>query len=369
MCVILKDERQALWTVLRSSISKKLDYWLSLMYPSLMRKVAEEMDKVQNDIIENLVGMRLRGNWELPLNIPVEGLNGLTFQELVIRQPIRMGGLGIRQNVETSMAAFIGAIEQALPSFTSGERPICPGLKDILGDFTGNIQTMWEPLIKSGCRTGREFLQSWEVLRKEATQGTEYLGIELQHPLLADAEGAGEGSTDGSTRKKVVQQREEIRGAILAEALKREQDQKHRAVTAWENRDKLSTAWLLCLPGPDGLNNTAFAEALAISLCMPSPSCKERVGAKVGRRVVDSYGDNIMSEILPGDHWRIRHDKIKMTIYSLCIWSRLPATVEVWGLFSHLIPGQALTRMEAGRKRQAIVADLGLDTPINFDGT
>ena len=36
MCVILKDERQALWTVLRSSISKKLYYWLSLKYPSLL---------------------------------------------------------------------------------------------------------------------------------------------------------------------------------------------------------------------------------------------------------------------------------------------------------------------------------------------
>ena len=51
------------------------------------------------------------------------------------------------------------------------------------------------------------------------------------------------------------------------------------------------------------------------------------------------------------------------------MWSRLPATVEVWGLFSHLIPGQALTRMEAGRKRQAIVPDFRLETPNDYGGT
>ena len=32
-------------------------------------------------------------------------------------------------------------------------------------------------------------------------------------------------------------------------------------------------------------------------------------------------------------------------------------TVEVWGLCSYLIPAAALTRMERGRKRQAIVPD------------
>ena len=287
----------------------------------------------------------------------------------MIRQPIKMGGLGVRSNCDTSPAAFIGALEQALPSFTSTERGICPELVNILGDFTGNVENMWTKLIESECRTGREFAQAWNMLRTEARQGTEFLGIELQYPLLAIADGAGEGSIDGSTRKRVVYQREELRSDIIKEALKLHRDQKNRAVTAWSNRDKLSTAWLLCLPGPEGLSNTAFSEAMAITLCLPSPSCKERVGEKVGRRVVDMYGDNIMSEILPGDHWRTRHDKIKMTIYSLCMWSRLPATVEVWGLFSHLIPGQALTRMEAGRKRQAIVPDFRLETPNDYGGT
>ena len=44
-------------------------------------------------------------------------------------------------------------------------------------------------------------------------------------------------------------------------------------------------------------------------------------------------------------------------------------TVEVWGLFSHLIPAQALNRMERGRKRQAIVPDFRMEMPRPKGGT
>ena len=96
---------------------------------------------------------------------------------------------------------------------------------------------------------------------------------------------------------------------------------------------------------------------MELLLCMPSPACKDIIGAMVGKKTVVIFGDSIMSEILPGDHWRIRHDNVKMAIHSLCVWVRLPVTVKVWGLFSHLIPAEALTRMERGRKRHAIVPD------------
>ena len=104
----------------------------------------------------------------------------------------------------------------------------------------------------------------------------------------------------------------------------------------------------------------------ALVLCMPSPVCKERVGEKVGKAYVDKFGDNVMSQHLPGDHWRTRHDKIKMKINSMCSWARVPATVEVWGLFSHLIPSEALSRMESGRARQAIVPDFRLNIPSDL---
>ena len=46
-----------------------------------------------------------------------------------------------------------------------------------------------------------------------------------------------------------------------------------------------------CLPGPEGFSNAEFSEAMVLVLCMPSPACKERVGEKVGKAVVDKFGD------------------------------------------------------------------------------
>ena len=60
-----------------------------------------------------------------------------------------------------------------------------------------------------------------------------------------------------------------------------------KPVKAWSNRDKLSTSWLQCLPGPDGLSSQAFSEAMALLLSMPSPACKDRIGAKLVRKTVD----------------------------------------------------------------------------------
>ena len=105
---------------------------------------------------------------------------------------------------------------------------------------------------------------------------------------------------DGNTRRSVTQQREEFKGAVLEEALTRHNNLNQRPVLAWANRDKLSSAWLQCLPGPEGLPNQAFTEALSSLLCMPSPACRDRVGASVGRRTVDLYVDSIMTEVLSG---------------------------------------------------------------------
>ena len=36
VCEILQDEHQALWAVLRSSVSQKLDYWLTLVQGGIL---------------------------------------------------------------------------------------------------------------------------------------------------------------------------------------------------------------------------------------------------------------------------------------------------------------------------------------------
>ena len=56
--------------------------------------------------------------WDCPLHVPIDGLETRSFQQWVIRQPVKMGGLGLRNQIELSPAAFIGGLEQALPHFT-----------------------------------------------------------------------------------------------------------------------------------------------------------------------------------------------------------------------------------------------------------
>ena len=281
-----------------------------------------------------------------------------------------MGGLGLRSAVETSYPAYIGGLELALPHL-SGPGGLCRSLEPIIGDGTLPASLRWRPLLESGCRTGDELKAAWLKLREEDNQCCRYLQQEQEGPLVEEVEGAGQGATDGSTRQKIVRRIEELRGAVFTEALRRKPDKRCRQIIAWLNRDKLSTAWLHCLPGPGGLSNAAFSEALALALCMPSPACRIHVGQQIGERrsCVDPYGDKVMSSQLPGDHWRARHDTVKLELASLCSFAKVEHTTEVFGLFAPLIHQEALTRYERGRKRQGLVPDFRLKTTDHSGAT
>ena len=75
-------------------------------------------------------------------------------------------------------------------------------------------------------------------------------------------------------------------------------------------------AWLLAMPGQGtSLSNAEFSEAAASNLCLPSPACRGRVGEPIrGRATIDEYGDNVQATALPGDHWRIVPDHMRITL-------------------------------------------------------
>ena len=67
-----------------------------------------------------------------------------------------------------------------------------------------------------------------------------------------------------------------------------------------------------------------------------------------------------------GDTWRARHDTGKLAIVRECINAGLVHDCEVYGLFSDLIPAQALAQGEAlewGRARQGLIPDFRLRLP------
>ena len=65
--------------------------------------------------------------------------------------------------------------------------------------------------------------------------------------------------------------------------------QKDRHALAWKQRDKLSAAWLLCLPGGGKtLSNEEFSTPAAVNFCLPPPSLAGRMGEPIRGQGVGS---------------------------------------------------------------------------------
>ena len=221
----------------------------------------------------------------------------------------------------------------------------------------------WRVLLDSGSRVAHEFASSWRALRDEAESAAAWLGRELGGPLAAEVSSAGQGY-QGKLRSSIVEHREQMMGRLLDECLLRHPQLGARPVFSWPERDKLSSQWLLALPGVDtSLTSEEFSECVAALLCLPSPACTPLIGRRVGRASVDKYGDVVMAAALQGDGWRRRHDCIKMRLFGLLRWAGIEVDLEVFNIFSGLIPQQGLSRLEQGRKRQGLVPDFRLRVP------
>ena len=104
---------------------------------------------------------------------------------------------------------------------------------ELLQPVLGNIDSpasRWRDLTNSGCRTGEELVWAWETLRREARESCQYIGKDLEGPLDVGVEGAGYGSTDGGTRRKLTTWLEDTRAATLSKALEDYPDQSARPV-------------------------------------------------------------------------------------------------------------------------------------------
>ena len=174
----------------------------------------------------------------------------------------------------------------------------------------------------------------------------------------------GQGNTTGTTRKKLTRAREELRMEVFNQAITFHPDQQGRGVSSWKEMDKLTTAFLLTIPGPSStLSSTIFGEAKATLLYLPSRVCADRVGEKIGNSRVDPYRERVILENLPGAHWANRHNSMGQEIAALCTYAGIPAEREPFGLFGHLLPQQALSNAQQHKRSQVLRPDLRLDAP------
>ena len=138
-----QKDLQAIWAVLQCSLAQKLDWQLSLNYPSDVRKAAERLDNELWHLLELSASQHIPRKEE---GLGVEcvlsapglpfSLEGRSFQNWLVRQPVRLRGLGLRSLLESSPAAFCGAVELAVPRLT-GEGGICPPLEAVVSRIEG----------------------------------------------------------------------------------------------------------------------------------------------------------------------------------------------------------------------------------------
>ena len=300
--VLGEEDSQVIWSIIKCSLAQKLDWHLSLCYPSDISEAAFELDRILWNLLEHATKLHIPKGGEglgveCVLQVPgIAFLQGRSFQRSLIHQPVKLGGLGLRSLVETSPAAFVGGVEMALPHFT-GEEGICSLLEEEVGRIEG--LNRWTTFLTANSRTAQEFARSWSTIKQEAEECCTFLGRELEGELAATTVAAGADRTGGSTRRLIVQQREGLRHEVLTLGLQRHADRQARPVTVFQNFDKLSGAWLLALPGPEtGLSSKVFSEAMAAHLCLPSPALVS--GGWVGKNtvrggaVIDEFGDAVM---------------------------------------------------------------------------
>ena len=364
---LLGEERQALWTGLRASLTHKLEYWLGLLYPSQVEEAAREVDKLFREVMERVVGSHLPHQPGLltcaccttveGLEVHIPGLEEHTFQSLILQLPLRHGGLGVRSQLFTSPLAYYGALEQSVPHFST----VCPPLQHLYSEEEGEAHR-WAPLLASGCRTGRELGESWRRVKEEVEEMCTYLGEEVPTILACEAEGLGEGRTDGSSRAIMVREVERLRAASLDKAMV--QLPNTRAALVRANTDKLSTSFLLARPGPHtSIPSTYFAERLLVLLAVPSVLCRGVVGERVGRQRVCKWGDAILNATLKGPHNKTCHDMIKSTLNSLYKYCGLSSEVEPYRVFGDLVPQLPLNRVQARQARDPLTPDIRVDLP------
>jgi hypothetical protein len=173
---LLRADSQAAWVILSTAMAHQLDYSLTLQYPSDMLACATAVDARLWAALEQLAAQPCIPRGEEGMGVEcvldlaaVPSLQGRSYQSILVAQPVKLGGLGIRSLVETRFPAFLGGLEQALPYMVEGElceAPLVPGLRAVVGGMAGPER--WADLLAAGSRTAAEFRDAWGGLAGEA---------------------------------------------------------------------------------------------------------------------------------------------------------------------------------------------------------
>ena len=113
--------------------------------------------------------------------------------------------------------------------------------------------------MESGSREGEELRRVWDKLRQEEVQAAAWLDEEVHSSFQVEVEGVGGASRDGSTRGKLMEERDSTWARMVTKGLEVHpvQARTNRPVWAWMQRDKCSSveAWAALIERSENIPN------------------------------------------------------------------------------------------------------------------
>jgi len=204
--------------------------------------------------------------------------------------PQRLGGSGLRDRAQLRHAAFVGttcaAVSRMLPRTLGGASFLgyMPQLAGVLGvgSFNTGRNDRFTSLLRSGCRHGREFNESWTAMVDEVEATSTH--ITTTGPLAAVVECAGvdaDGKPLARMQQLLTRQRDEASMRELKDvvAMRPVHDNARCAFEAAVGCPS-ARAWY-ATPSRSVTCRMPILEVVATAFAAPSPALKPHVGKRI----------------------------------------------------------------------------------------
>ena len=361
------------WCLLFYSSAAQWQYWIAHAYPCDTRGPSTIVDEALIQAATAATGVDFAGS---------------EISRKRLRLPARLRGAGLRSLVETTNAAFIGSVNQALPRFldhvdSAGERVagFFPSLSSWFGagSFDAHREDQrYARYLLSGLAGARELETAWNAMRTEA--GNARIS-DADCVLKHEAEGA-RGSQRELTFTVEGRRYEQLEIDISALPLTEEASTYLRV--AWSSCDKNSAIWVTGIPTQHYRAGTAeFREICATYFGMPSPIASAHAGQGIfgkngrPRGTCDQFGLKLSSLQLD-NRWNDGHDEVKFAIARGLEILGVGVEAEAHNIFTSCVPPHARAaagrfmrgqRPDGGRGvRQGLIPDLKINLSKLVDG-
>jgi hypothetical protein len=307
--------------------------------------------------------------------------------------PQKLHGCGLRSHVESIPAAFIGALESAVPFFIQkddGARAgLMPPLEAVLGEGAfdkGNEHRRWAQLLESKTPTGESLKDAMDthwLTMQNLERGGKVMPPEAS-VYKQPQESWGNGGETGATRAHMTSELERMKMENLVLQLKEETPsarngalpraehlvgdlrvEQRRALDAIKEC-KIAMQLTATVPttGSLTMDNLQFTHGFARVMGLPPPMYAPYIGTELpnSRAKLDAYGWKLEAETgMSGGDWDACHDSTLHLLWEQGRKAGLRIKTEIYNLFAASCPQMAKPDKrglyDTDRKRQGLVPD------------